>query len=474
MKQTTILLMAAALWWGSPVHAQSDPVIMTVNNKLVLRSEFEYSYNKNNNAGVIDRKSVKEYVDLFINYKLKVEAALDAKLDTMESFRKEFATYRDQQIRPSFVTPEDVEAQAKSVYAEYRQRVDGNGGLVKPAHILVMLRQKTTPEKVAAAKARIDSIYSVLQAGADFADVARRLSDDKGSAQQGGELPWIEHGQTLKEFETQAYALEKGQMSRPFESPAGWHIILLKDKGNFFDYDSQRADIVRYIEQRGLREKIIDNKLDSIGKAQNTTAEKVLEAKRLELEANDSDLRNLIKEYYDGLLLYEISNRTVWEKAAADEAGLVAYFKKNKKNYKWDAPRFKGIAYHVKDQADVKAVKDAVKGLPFDQWADKLRKTFNNDSILRIRVEKGIFKQGDNALVDREVFGVDTIAKGLKDYPIDAVYGQKLKAPKEMTDVKAQVLADYQDALEKEWVEGLRRKYAVEIDEEVLKTVNKH
>ena len=474
MKQTTILLMAAALWWGSPVHAQSDPVIMTVNNKPVLRSEFEYSYNKNNNAGVIDRKSVKEYVDLFINYKLKVEAALDAKLDTMESFRKEFGTYRDQQILPSFVTPEDVEAQAKSVYAEYRQRVDGNGGLVTPAHILVMLRQKTTPEKVAAAKARIDSIYSVLQAGADFADVARRLSDDKGSAQQGGELPWIEHGQTLTEFETQAYALEKGQMSRPFESPAGWHIILLKDKGNFFDYDSQRADIVRYIEQRGLREKIIDNKLDSIGKAQNTTAEKVLEAKRLELEANDSDLRNLIKEYYDGLLLYEISNRTVWEKAAADEAGLVAYFKKNKKNYKWDAPRFKGIAYHVKDQADVKAVKDAVKGLPFDQWADKLRKTFNNDSILRIRVEKGIFKQGDNALVDREVFGVDTIAKGLKDYPIDAVYGQKLKAPKEMTDVKAQVLADYQDALEKEWVEGLRRKYAVEIDEEVLKTVNKH
>ena len=164
--------MAAALWWGSPVHAQSDPVIMTVNNKPVLRSEFEYSYNKNNNAGVIDRKSVKEYVDLFINYKLKVEAALDAKLDTMESFRKEFATYRDQQIRPSFVTPEDVEAQAKSVYAEYRQRVDGNGGLVKPAHILVMLRQKTTPEKVAAAKARIDSIYSVLQAGWRTGDIA--------------------------------------------------------------------------------------------------------------------------------------------------------------------------------------------------------------------------------------------------------------------------------------------------------------
>lgn len=469
------LLIGAMLLCGNIVFAQvDDPVVMKINGQPVSRSEFEYSFNKNNSEGVIDKKSVDEYVDLFVNYKLKVEAAKEARLDTLKSFLNEFAGYRDQQIRPAMITDADIEAEARRIYEETRSRIDGNGGMTKPAHILVMVKQKADEAQQKAAKERIDSIYNALQNGADFAELAKKCSDDKGTAANGGELQWIAKGMTLKEFEDAAWALEKGQMSKPVLSPAGWHIILLKDKGNFFDYDSQRADIVRYIEQRGLREKIIDNKLDSIGKAQNTTAEKVLEAKRLELEANDSDLRNLIKEYYDGLLLYEISNRTVWEKAAADEVGLVAYFKKNKKNYKWDAPRFKGIAYHVKDQADVKAVKDAVKGLPFDQWADKLRKTFNNDSILRIRVEKGIFKQGDNALVDREVFGVDTIAKGLKDYPIDAVYGQKLKAPKEMTDVKAQVLADYQDALEKEWVEGLRRKYAVEIDEEVLKTVNKH
>lgn len=469
------LLIGAMLLCGNIVFAQvDDPVVMKINGQPVSRSEFEYSFNKNNSEGVVDKKSVDEYVDLFVNYKLKVEAAKEARLDTLKSFLNEFAGYRDQQIRPAMITDADIEAEARRIYEETRSRIDGNGGMTKPAHILVMVKQKADEAQQKAAKERIDSIYNALQNGADFAELAKKCSDDKGTAANGGELQWIAKGMTLKEFEDAAWALEKGQMSKPVLSPAGWHIILLKDKGNFFDYDSQRADIVRYIEQRGLREKIIDNKLDSIGKAQNTTAEKVLEAKRLELEANDSDLRNLIKEYYDGLLLYEISNRTVWEKAAADEAGLVAYFKKNKKNYKWDAPRFKGIAYHVKDQADVKAVKDAVKGLPFDQWADKLRKTFNNDSILRIRVEKGIFKQGDNALVDREVFGVDTIAKGLKDYPIDAVYGQKLKAPKEMTDVKAQVLADYQDALEKEWVEGLRRKYAVEIDEEVLKTVNKH
>ncbi len=122
----------------------------------------------------------------------------------------------------------------------------------------------------------------------------------------------------------------------------------------------------------------------------------------------------------------------------------------------------------------MKAVKNAVKGLPFDQWAEKLRTTFNNDSVLRIRVEKGIFKQGDNALVDREVFKKDTTVKTIEKFPIDAVYGKKLKAPQEYQDVRGQVVADYQEQLEKEWVAELRKRYAVKVDEAVLKTVNKH
>ena len=133
------------------------------------------------------------------------------------------------------------------------------------------------------------------------------------------------------------------------------------------------------------------------------------------------------------------------------------------------------MAYHVKTQEDVQAVKDCVKNLKFDQWADALRKTFNNDSIIRIRVEKGLFKQGDNALIDREVFKKDTTVQALKDYPIDAVYGKILKkGPEDYTDVKGAVTADYQDELEKIWVAELRRKYPVVIFKEVLQTVNKH
>ena len=92
-----------------------------------------------------------------------------------------------------------------------------------------------------------------------------------------------------------------------------------------------------FIEQRGLREQIIDHKLDPIAKAEggNMTPAKVLEDKKIEMEKTDPNLANLIREYHDGLLLYEMCNRTVWDKAAKDEAGLENFFNKNKKKYRW-------------------------------------------------------------------------------------------------------------------------------------------
>ena len=363
---------------------------MKINGQPVSRSEFEYSYNKNNSEGVIDKKSVEEYVDLFVNYKLKVEAAKDAHLDTLKTFKDEFTSYRDQQIRPAFITDADVEKEAQKIYKETQTRIDSMGGMVKASHILLLLGQKATQEQQDAAKVRIDSIYNELKKGADFAELAKKLSDDKQSARNGGELPWLTKGQTLPAFEKALFQLNKGEMSEPVLTEAGYHIIKVIDKGSFFPYDSVHADILQFIEQRQLREHIIDQKIDEIAKAEEVTKEQLLDAKTDEMVAKDMDLKYLIQEYHDGLLLYEISNATVWDKAAKDEAGLANYFKKNKKKYKWDAPRFKGIAYHVKDAADVKAVKNAVKNISFDKWADVLRKTFNNDSILRIRVEKGI------------------------------------------------------------------------------------
>ena len=469
-------LLAAMLIVASSAGAQTaDPVVMTLNGNPVLRSEFEYSYNKNNSETVVDKKSVADYVPLFVNYKLKVLAAEAAGIDTTSAFRKEFLSYRDQQVRPSFINDDDVEAEARKIYKETQTRIDSNGGLVRPSHILLMLKQNATQAEQDAAKLRADSIYTALVKGANFADLARRLSDDKGSASRGGDISWVQKGQTVKEFEDVVFAMKKGELSKPFLSPFGYHIVKLMDKQNFFPYDTLRADIRRFIDQRGLRDHIVSQKLDSLAKAAQpaTTVQSLLDKRADEMAAKDPALRNLIREYHDGLLLYEISNRLVWDKAAKDEAGLAAFFKKNRKRYAWTEPRFKGIAYNCKDAADVEAVKRSIKKVDFDDWAETLRKQFN-DSTLRIKVVKGIFKKGDNALVDREIFQVDTTYTAPKGYEHTAVFGKKLKAPKTYDDVRELVVADYQEYLEKQWIANLRKQYPVVLNEEALATVNKH
>ena len=453
--------------------AQVDPVVMTVNGKDVLRSEFEYSYNKNNSEGVIDKKTVEEYVDLFVNYKLKVAAALDAHLDTLTSFRQEFAQYRDQQVMPAMVTDADMLKEAHNIYDNTVKQI-GPDGLVQAAHILLRLDQKATEEEQQAAKVRIDSIYNALKQGAEFAELAKKVSQEPGSAREGGLLPFVQRGQLVKEFEDVAFSLKDGEMSGVVQSPYGYHIILRKAHKMLEPFEVPKESILKFMEQRGIRERLAQAKVDTLVSQSGgkLTSADIMNQKSDELSANDSDMKNLIREYYEGLLLYEISNQHVWDKAAKDEDGLERYFKKNKKKYDWKEPRFKGIAYHVKNEADVQGVKDCVKKLSFDKWADALRKTFNGDSVIRIRVEKGLFRLGDNALVDSAIFKKDTVVTKLKDYPIDAVYGKVLKkGPEDYTDVRGQVVADYQDQLEREWVAELRRKYSFTVNFEALKGI---
>ena len=477
------IAIAAVLLAGSvnyaaamPQSQQDDPVIMVINGEPVQRSEFEYSFNKNNSEGVIDKKTVEEYVDLFINYKLKVCAALDEHYDTLTSYKEEFAQYRDQQIKPALVTDEDMLAEAHKIYDQTANNI-GPDGLIQVSHILLRLDQKATDEERAKVKTRIDSVYNALKQGADFAELAKKVSQDPGSAQQGGQLPFVYKGQLVKEFEEAAFALQAGEMSQVVESPYGYHIILMKERKQFEPFDYHKENILKFMEQRNMRDRIGDEKVNKIVQDSNGAITKAayMDQKADSLAALDPELKNLIREYHDGLLLYEISNRLVWDKAAKDEAGLAQFFNKNKKKYNWDEPRYKGMAYHVKVQEDVKAVADCVKKLPFDKWAEVLRTTFNSDSVLRIRVEKGIFRKGDNALIDSVVFKKDTTVTHLKDYPIDAVYGKILKkGPEDYTDVRGLVTADYQDMLEQEWVATLRRKYSFSVNQDVLKTVNNH
>ncbi|MCI7580936.1 MAG: peptidylprolyl isomerase [Prevotella sp.] len=353
-KTLVSILCAFAITAGAQT---SDPVVMTINGQNVTRSEFEYSYNKNNGDEVIEKTTVEQYVPLFVNYKLKVAAALDARLDTLASFKAEFAKYRDQQVRPSIVTSEDVENEARKIYDD-RQKMIGDKGLIRPAHILIRLSQKASSAAQDSAKARIDSIYACLRSGADFADLATRLSQDPGSAKRGGLLPWICTGQTLKEFEDVAFSLNKGEMSKPFLSPVGYHIVKMTDRKQLEPYDSLRANIITFIEKRNLRDAIAQRKVSEMVKSSNgqLTAAEIMQQRADSLAKVDEAMKYLIQEYHDGLLLFEVSNREVWEKAAADSVGQMKWYKKYRKK-----------RYGKKKYEEVKAAVTA-------DWQDELEK----------------------------------------------------------------------------------------------------
>lgn len=471
----TCLISCFVLCVSLGLMAQSDdPVVMTVGNEKVTRSEFEYNFNKNNTDAVVDKKSVREYADMYAVYRMKVLAALDNKLDTVTSYQKEFRHYRDLQIRPLLVSDAVVEEECTKYYNRMLESLGGKD-LIKPAHIFLMLGQNASNEQIEATKVRIDSIYNALTEGADFETLAKELSQDRQTAVKGGVLPWVGPGQTLKEFEDAAYALKVGEMSKPVQSPVGYHIIKMTERKDLEPFDSLHTKIHAYLERRGIRNQLAGVVVDSLLAKYNgeKTAEDILDMETERLCAQDKELKYLVKEYHDGLLLYDLCSKQIWEPAKADTVGIEKHFKANKKSYAWDKPHFAGMVYYCKNEADVAAVKKLLKKVPEDQWITTVRGAYNKDSVA-VRMEKRLFVEGENDNVD--VLALKAKGKELKpvkDFPYVGVVGRVLKkGPAKWTDVSAQVVQDYQKAKEDEYVETLRRKYPVVINENVLSTVN--
>ena len=455
-----LFFILSSLFFSRAAAQSADPIVMRINGKPVPRSEFEYNYNKNNTDGVIDKKTVAEYADLFINYKLKVEAALDAKLDTLSSYQKEYRTYRDQQLRPLLVTPAAEEREVRNYYDQMLSQLEGKE-LLELAHIFVHLPQQSDAAAQAAAKARIDSIYAELNAGKDFAQLAGEASDDRGTAARGGIIGWIGPNQLLKELEDKAYTMTTGEVAAPLLSTVGWHILKLMDRKPLEPYDTLAPRIRQFLESRGMRENLATQAADSISSATGKTVEQVMDEQAERVAAEDEELRYLFQEYHDGLLLFEICQRQVWEPAAKDTMALERYFNKNKKVYAYTKPHFAGaLLQALNPQVLAKAQKALKSCKNEDQWANIIKKQFN----------------AENAMVDSLAFGIKQgKTRPVKKFPASAVIGRKLKkGPQRWTDVGPQVVTDYQAVKEQEFVEELRRRYKFEVYKDVLNTVNKH
>ena len=191
------------------------------------------------------------------------------------------------------------------------------------------------------------------------------------------------------------------------------------------------------------------------------------------LEEKYPDLRNLVQEYHDGILLFEVSLKEVWDKAAKDTAGLEAYFKANKDKYVWEKPHYKGYIIQAKNEKVANAAERIIKNAERDSVDKYIESRLNTDSVKYVKVQYGLWEMGRNKLVDRFGFKLRYAYKPNADYPVVRCVGKKLKAPEAWEDEKGKVTTDYQDYLEAEWVKTLREKYPVEVNKEVWEKIKK-
>ena len=233
-----------------------------------------------------------------------------------------------------------------------------------------------------------------------------------------------------------------------------------------------QADFASYLKKNPNTEKTIASEI--IGeKFDAFTDAALLVYEDTQLENKYDDFRNLMQEYHDGILLFEVSNREVWDKASKDTKGLEKYFNAHKDVYKWEKPHYKGRVILCKDMKTFDAAKLIVKRNVIDS-IDKYLRVRLNDSIQHVKAEKGLWVQGDNKVVDNQVFKTKDKFEPAKDYPYSFVVGKVIAKPEDYTDVRGLVTADYQEFLEQEWIKALRAKYPVKVDENVLKTVKKN
>lgn len=425
------------------------------------------------------------------------------------------------------------------------------GGARRPAsgellasHILLRSRPGVD-DPVLVAKA--DSLAAVAKADpSQFAELAKKYSQDPGSGSKGGSLGWFNPGQMVPEFAEGVLALADGEVSDPVKSQFGYHIIYRQDHRGRASFDELKDRLIARITnpQDERRTLIRDHQNEVLGKKYKLkTNDKLLKEMTAYVSANgldegfftkygadamanapvftigkeayplgtfvnllkrgaeqpdidqlkvfnnslatfenvslretllanlpkeNADYRNLLNEYRDGTLLYEIAVQNVWDKAARDTEGLQKYFDGHRNEFSWTEPRIKGYLIKATNDSVSKLISERLPQLSSDSIVPAIRKEFGKD----VQIDRVLVKSGDNALVDYIVNGSQGEAPVSPNYPVFFMYNmQLLAAPQEVDDVRGVVTTAYQDYLENEWKKELLSKYPVTVNEKELKKI---
>jgi peptidyl-prolyl cis-trans isomerase SurA len=628
--------------------AASNPWVFTYGKDTVYKAEFERLLSKNKKDKERPTEAdVREYLELYENFKMKVKEAELMQLDTNNSFKTELSGYRKQLANPYLTDKKVSEALVKEAYDRMKTEVNAS-------HILINCAENANAKDTLAAYNKIMDLRKQILKGENFDSVAAKYSDDPSAVKNFGNLGWFTSFQMIYPFETQAYNTPKGQVSLPFRTRFGYHIVKVNDKRtargevkvahimlqtgpsasdeilkdarlkadsiynklvagesfekmveeysqdqasknnggvmNYFSSMSNYPDvfketafglqnkgdfskpfktdygyhILRLIDKKPVPEmkEIEDNIKNKVGRDSRAESSKLVVAQRIkkennykeypanirefaasvdstflyatwtptskqltekpvmslnnkvytvsqfagyvknnqesrpgesvqmiinglfkkfsdeealqyeeaQLETKYADFRNLMQEYHDGILLFDLTDKKVWTKAVSDTAGLENYHNENKTKYMWKE-RVKVYTYTL---VDAKAKKEALKMANAGKSNDEIKAKVNKKMAGALVITENRYERSD-AQADKfwDKKGVVDVPNEANTFRFYVVEGIIAPEPKALKDTRGLVTSDYQTYLEKQWISELRAKYPVTVNEQAVSSLFK-
>ncbi|OIQ29739.1 MAG: peptidylprolyl isomerase [Bacteroidetes bacterium MedPE-SWsnd-G2] len=420
-----------------------------------------------------------------------------------------------------------------------------NRGEVTVAHIMVSNKQKDNainPEK------RINEIYQRIEQGEKFEALAAQFSDDLSSSKKGGALKPFSSGQlSSTEFEEAAFALNnEGEVSHPIRTDYGWHIIRLIRKKpirsfeemkpeleakikrddrsklinnalaqdlkkkydfksnastldyfnsilndtyfnrgwkipesfkdnlvlfNFADTTYTSADFGKHLQktQRGFQGKKLDFTDLVKGQFETYSNNSVISYHESHLAETNAEFAAVLKEYQDGLLLFDLMEDQVWQKAVTDTVGLKNYYLANKNNYVWE-DRVDAVIFSGAKKSDLKEV---VARLNKGEAIDVINADLNTGKEQKVIVSKNVFETNHPSLPEKLELkkGVSKIYSYNDSYQVIVINEVMPKGPKSFEEAKGKAISDYQNSIETNWINDLKAKSEIKVNETALKNV---
>ena len=425
-----------------------------------------------------------------------------------------------------------------------------NRGEVSVSHIMIMKPGTPDAELHEKAKQTINEIYKKLQQGESFESLAGQFSEDKSTASKGGALQRFASGQlTSQEFEDVAFGLkEKGELSQPFQSQFGWHIVKLIDRFPLQSLEELKVDIENKI-KRDDRSLLITNSLAKKLRAKyaiKTDAKLLVKAKKMvtdafyeqnwvvpinkefqvtlvtiennkkltatdflefvssqqksnaktrpiqnltnelfekwldeqvityhneNLENEFPEFRFVMDEYRDGLLLFDLMEKEIWNKAKNDTVGLEKFRLDNLKNYQWK----ERMDVDIFSSTDEKVIKKVQSYLKKGKSIDFIKEKLNVNDKINVIVKSGLFENDYDVLPEFSITktGVTKIVAKGNYFFVSNVKEIKPAQPKLLNETKGKLVSDYQQFLENNWVDELRKEFNIKINTDVFEKTKK-